>query len=82
MHQSAEELNKRKNLLNRLNNLVLSIDQNEKIIKFNNECEKIFGYNKDEILNSNFSDTLIPNRYQKQWKNMGKKRPAKRSQYL
>ena len=70
MHQSAEVLNKRKNLLNRLNNLVLSIDQNEKIIKFNNECEKIFGYNKDEVLNSNFSDTLMPNRYQKQWKNM------------
>ncbi|MCK4996301.1 MAG: PAS domain S-box protein [Thermoplasmatales archaeon] len=70
MHQSAEVLNKRKNLLNRLNNLVLSIDQNEKIIKFNNECEKFFGYNKDEVLNSNLSDSLIPNRYQKQWKNM------------
>lgn len=70
MHQSAEELNKRENPLNRLNNLVLSIDQNEKIIKFNNECEKIFGYNKDKILNRNFSDTLLPNRYQKQWKNI------------
>ncbi len=70
MHQSAEVLNKRKNLLNRLNNLVLSIDQNEKIIKFNNECEIFFGYNKDEVLNSNLSDSLIPNRYQKQWKNM------------
>ncbi|MCK5636171.1 MAG: PAS domain S-box protein [Thermoplasmatales archaeon] len=70
MHQSAEVLNKRKNLLNRLNNLVLSIDQNERIIKFNNECEQIFGYNKDEVLNSNLSDSLIPNRYQKQWKNM------------
>ena len=70
MHQSAEVLNKRKNLLNRLNNLVLSIDQNERIIKFNNECEQFFGYNKDEVLNSNLSDSLIPNRYQKQWKNM------------
>ena len=42
MHQSAEVLNKRKNLLNRLNNLVLSIDQKEKIIKFE---KQISGYN-------------------------------------
>lgn len=70
MHRLTEELNKRGNPLNRLNNLVLSIDQNEKIVKFNNECEKIFGYNKNEILNSNFSDLLMPKRYYKQWKNM------------
>lgn len=70
MRQSDEVLNKRKNLLNRLNNLVLSIDQNERIIKFNNECEQIFGYNKDEVLNSNLSDSLIPKRYHKQWKSM------------
>ena len=52
--------------------LVLSIDQNEKIIKFNEECELIFGYKKDEVLNRPFFDFLIPERYSRSWKNMFK----------
>ncbi|KYK22577.1 hypothetical protein AYK24_01940 [Thermoplasmatales archaeon SG8-52-4] len=49
--------------------LVLSIDPAEKIIKFNKECEKILGFQKKEIINKKFFDTLIPNKYLKKWKN-------------
>jgi len=50
------------------NDLILTIDQNENIIKFNDECERISGHTKNNILNQNFFDTLIPRRYQQQWK--------------
>ena len=48
--------------------LILTIDQDENIIKFNDECERISGHTKNNILNQNFFDTLIPRRYQHQWK--------------
>lgn len=48
--------------------LVLTIDQDENIIKFNSECEIISGYTKENILNQSFFDTLIPKRYYNQWK--------------
>jgi PAS domain S-box-containing protein len=48
--------------------LVLAIDKNCKIIKFNDECEKISGYEKDNVLNKGFFDFLISPRYQSQWK--------------
>jgi PAS domain S-box-containing protein len=56
--------------LTRENSLLLGIDENEKIIKFNEMCERISGYNKNEILNINFFDVLIPYRYFKYWKNL------------
>ena len=37
---------------NRESSLVLSIDQNGRITRFNKECEKITGYDKNEVLNS------------------------------
>lgn len=50
--------------------LILTIDQNENIIKINSECERISGYKKDDILNQNFLNMLIPKRYLEQWKNV------------
>ena len=49
------------------NRLVLSINKNEKIIKFNKECERISGYNKNDVLNKSFFEILIPDRYYNQW---------------
>jgi PAS domain S-box-containing protein len=50
--------------------LVLGINSDEKITKFNDECEKISGYTKNDLLNRSFFDILIPERYLKQWKNV------------
>ncbi len=55
--------------LDQLNNsLVLSIDNNKRISKFNKECELVLGYSKREALNRPIFDFLIPNRYVDQWK--------------
>ena len=51
-----------------LNSLVLSIDNNEKISKFNKECERVLGYSKKEVLNRPIFDFLIPDRFVDQWK--------------
>lgn len=48
--------------------LVLSIDKNERITKFNEECEKIFGYRKNEVINRFVTDFFIPIQYLNQWK--------------
>ncbi len=48
--------------------LVLSVDKNGRINKFNPECEKVFGYRKNEVLNKFVTDFLIPSRYLDQWK--------------
>jgi PAS domain S-box-containing protein len=48
--------------------LILAIDQNFKIIKFNDECEKILGYEKDNVLDKDFFGFLIPSGCMAQWK--------------
>ena len=48
--------------------LVLSVDKNGRINKFNPECEKVFGYGKNEVLNRFVTDFFIPSRYLDQWK--------------
>ena len=68
--ESKNKYAKRK--FNLEDSLVLSIDQDKKIIKFNKECEKIIGYNKNDVLNKQFFDFLVPPRYQKQWKKLFK----------
>ena len=50
------------------NSLVLSIDNNKRISKFNKECERVLGYSKKEALNRPIFDFLIPDRYVDQWK--------------
>ena len=50
--------------------VVLTINQNDKIIKFNKECENIFGYKETEVLNKSLFNLLISKRFQSQWKNL------------
>ncbi len=50
--------------------LIFTIDKEDKIIKFNEECEKISGFLKYDVLNKSFLDVLIPNEYNSQWKNI------------
>lgn len=59
--ESTEDLSKREILL------VISIDKNGKIIKFNKDCEKITGYSRYEALNKEFFDFLIPDSYFGDW---------------
>lgn len=70
MVESTEESNKRVNNATnfRRKDLILSINQDGKIIKFNEECERISGYSLDFIQDKNFFDVLIPDRYLDQWK--------------
>ena len=46
--------------------LILGIDINGKIIRFNNECEKIAGFSQAELLNKDLSSVLILSSDQKQ----------------
>lgn len=50
------------------NNIVLSIDHDKRITKYNKECEHILGYNKKEAINKPIFDFLIPESYVGQWK--------------
>lgn len=70
MIKSAEKPRKRDNTISyiRDNSLVLSIDKNEKIIKFNDKFEQVSGYDKKDALERNVFDFLISSRYVKQWK--------------
>ena len=49
------------------NRLVLSIDQNGKIVFFNKQCEKIAGYSKNEVIDKHILDLLIPEQHRDQW---------------
>ena len=50
--------------------IIITIDKKENIIKFNDECEKISGYNIEDVLYKDFFEILIPNRYSEQWNNI------------
>lgn len=65
-----EELktNNKKPWINQEKDLIITIDQHEKIIKFNDECERISGYNERDVINKDFIEILIPIRYSDQWK--------------
>jgi PAS domain S-box-containing protein len=69
MDKSTEKLKEAANRKsrNRETSLVLSIDQNGKIVQFNKECEKITGYNRYEVLNRELFDFLIPKQHLEQW---------------
>ncbi len=55
------------NLHNREGILVLSVDKNGKILRFNKECELMSGNGKKEVLNRQLFDFLIPERHVEQW---------------
>ena len=59
----------KKNSNNIQNNIVISIDNNKQITKFNEECERTLGFTKKEVLNQPIFDFVIPNSYAKQWEN-------------
>jgi len=69
MVKPTERLNVRenKNSRSRESVLVLNVDQNGKILRFNKECERILGISKKEVLNRQLFDFLIPERYFDQW---------------
>ena len=46
-------------ILDSIHNAIIAIDQNERIIIFNDYCEKFFGIKREEILNKNIRE-LIP----------------------
>ena len=71
MQKNNEEQKKKesKNSPDLKHSLVLSIDQKDKIIKFNKECEKILGFSNKEVLNKQFFDILIPDKFIKKWRN-------------
>ena len=48
-------------------NLVVKIDENERIIKFNKKSEILSGFSKTEVLNKKILGFLIPKRYENQW---------------
>ncbi len=51
----------------REDNLVLRINNSYKTIRYNDECEKTFGYLRDEILNKSIFEELVPDKYLDQW---------------
>lgn len=69
MNKSIEQLEEGdvQNTQKNKENLVLCIDKNEKITKFNNICEQISGYDKNEVLKKPFYKMLIPDRYRDLW---------------
>jgi len=72
MANELEEKNKAHNKNSKVfdKDLIITLDQNGKIIKFNDECERISGYNKKDILSQDFFEILIPVRYISKWKNI------------
>jgi len=69
MVKPNERLNLRenKNSRSREKVLVMDVDQNGKILRFNKECERILGISKKEVLNRRFFDFLVPEHYFDQW---------------
>jgi len=71
MAKSTEEAKEEGNKIshNREDLLMLGIDQNGRIIQFNTTCERITGYNKNDVLNQLF-DFMVPEHCFEQWGSM------------
>ena len=52
---------------NHQENLVVKIDENERIINFNKKSEILSGYSRTEVINKKILGFLIPKRYEYQW---------------
>ena len=52
------------------NNIVLSIDKNKQISKYNKECEHVLGFSKKKAINQQIFELLIPKNYNEQWNNI------------
>ena len=66
INHKTEELTKEKDYSNAViessTNAIVTLDSQFKIRTFNKTAEKIFGYKKDEMLNKNSFDTIVPNK--------------------
>jgi PAS domain S-box-containing protein len=64
LSRSENELRKERDFMNALlqttNALVVVLDVQGRIVRFNRTCEAITGYNSDEIAGKSVADTLIP----------------------
>ena len=51
-------------------NIVLSIDHNKQIAKYNKGCELVLGFSKKDAINKPIFDLLIPENFTKKWENI------------
>lgn len=56
------------NIINKKQELILSLTSNEEIIQFNKECELFTGYLRDEVIHKKLSEVLLPKESLDQWK--------------
>ena len=52
------------------NNLVLGLNKDGKIVQFNQRCQKLTGYKRNEALNKKIEEFLIPTAYITKWKEL------------
>ncbi len=60
LHNSADMQQYLDYLINDANILLLGLDKNARVILFNNAAERITGYSKQEIMNTNWFKKLVP----------------------
>ena len=52
------------------NNLVLGLNRDGEIVQFDQGCQKLTGYTRNEALNKKIGDFLIPTAYITKWKEL------------
>lgn len=57
-------------VLSNAEEVVLSVDSNGRIIKFNEASERLSGYSKYDVLDKFFIDFLVPVRYSDRWRDV------------
>ena len=69
MDKSKEGLKEEstQNSQGRDDSLVISINNTGKIVQFNKKCEKVTGYSREEALNKELFDFLIPKNCFEDW---------------
>ena len=67
-----EEMKKENRLVsvNSKNNLVLGLNRDGKIVQFDQGCQRLTGYTRNEALNKKIGDLLIPTAYITKWKEL------------
>ena len=67
-----EEMKKENRLVsvNSRNNLMLGLNRDGKIVQFDQGCQKLTGYTRNEALNKKIGDFLIPTSYITKWKEL------------
>ena len=68
MDKMSGYLGEESNIPDSRRKLVLGVDSFGNITWFNRECEEFTHYIREDVVSRRFSDTLIPNSYIKQWR--------------